>query len=277
MDLEQASVSRNYVMSGDILCSCGHHAKIERGIVKTGNHYIGKHDTPDLGCQLYGTLCNEMLKAYQSCCNYITDEFQRIDLNGKTVLEGYINGYFYLYNYFQQLPRNCVYVITDKYPEMLLMYKELIERLNLKLDILYIADNTAELPLAEQSVDVCVDFFSSTEWSLYQRDEYPHAMSRFFAPKCQIVGSFIDVPPFSCTKKNLQQKYPEGNPDLYCFSILCDSWRREGFTLTSQLCSHIKKTQNSFSFTCHVDGDDLCIYTYHAQRMGQKGSLPIKK
>lgn len=266
LHIEQAYLSCSYIMDGNILCTCGYYAKIEHGILKTENRYTGSYDSPDLGRQLYSSLSNELLKAYQHCCAVTTEELNRINLRGKSVLESCINGYFYLYNHFPQLRTDCLYIVTDKYPEMLYMYKKLIERLDLKLDILYIADDSAELPLAEQSIDVCVDFFSCTEWSLYKQDEYPHAMRKFFAPECQVVGSFMDIPPFSQTTKNLKIKYPECASNVLCFKSTCDLWQQEGFSLTSQLYSQIKKTRNCFSFTCHVDGDNLSIYTYRAWR-----------
>ena len=268
LDIKGATFSRNSVMSGNISCPCGYHASIERGVLKTENRYLGSHDTPDLGRQLYSALCSELLRAYQSCSTYIMNELTRMDLRGKTVLESCINGYFFLYNHFGQLPRDCLYIVTDKYPEMLHMYKNFIDRLGLKLDILYIADNGADLPLADGCVDVCVDFFSSTEWSLYHPEPYPNALSRFWAPECRVAGSFMDVPPFSQTVKNLKLKYPEGSAELYNFAVLRSAWEKEGFVLESSLHSQIKKTQNSFCFSCHVDGEELSVYAFKARRRG---------
>ncbi len=266
LDIKEATFSRNSVMSGEIACPCGYHATIERGILKTENRYLGSHDTPDLGRQLYSALCSELLRAYQFCSTYIMDELNHMDLRGKTVLESCINGYFFLYNHFGQLPRDCLYIVTDKYPEMLYMYKTFIDKLGLKLDILYIADNGADLPLASGCVDVCVDFFSSTEWSLYHPEAYPNAHSRLWAPECRVAGSFMDVPPLSQSLKNLKLKYPEGSDQLYNFSVLGSAWKKEGFVLESSLYSQIKKTQNSFCFTCHVDGEDLSVYAFKGQR-----------
>ena len=272
LQIQQAFVSQNYVMSGMVLCPCGYRAEIEQGILKTGHCYLGPYDSPDLDRQLYSTLCSELLKMYQQCSSYIMAGLRQLNLQGKTVLESCINGYFFLYNHFAQLPKDCLYIVTDKYPEMLLMYKALIERLNLNLSILYIADNTAGLPLAKQSVDVCVDFFSCTDWSLYHQGAYPLAMNQFFAPECWVFGSFMDVASFSKSKKNLQAKYPECDPEVFSFPHLCQLWENEAFSVRSQLCSQIKSTQNSYVFTCHADGEDLNIYTYRAHRKQLQGS-----
>lgn len=266
MQIEQAFFSHKYVMDGVLTCDCGYGAKIDRGILKTGNRYTGAHDSPDLERNLYQTLCNDLLKMYQQCGAYILQKLQGLDLNDKVVIESCVNGYFFLYNHFPLLSRNCLYIIVDKYPEMLLMYKHLIEGLGLDLDILYIADNGAELPIAPRCVDVCVDFFNSNEWSFYHVEQYNLAMSGFFAPECHIIGCFMDINTFSKTKRNFLHKYPEGAGDMFCFQNTCDALKGQLFQIQTNLCGSVKRTQNSFSFACHTDDEELRFFLYHAQR-----------
>ena len=69
------------------------------------------------------------------------------DMNGKVFLEANINGYFYMYNHLGLLPANSTLILIDKYPEILRMYKALIEQCDIKCQILYIADAGTDYPL----------------------------------------------------------------------------------------------------------------------------------
>lgn len=271
--IEQAFFAPQGIMDGTLACDCGYTAEIDCGIIKTGNLYTGDHDSPDLERNLYNTLSSDFLKMYQQCSSYLLEQLQHMDLTDKVILEGCINGYFFLYNHFCELPKNCLYVIVDKYPEMLLMYKQLIDRLGLELDVLYIADNDLDLPLAPQCVDICVDFFNCSEWAFYHQETFPQSMRRLMAPDSQVVGSYMEVDQFSKSMKNFYEKYPESGPNLHIFQGICQDWKAQRFQMRWELLGAIKKTQNSYSFTCHVDGDDLRFYVYHAQRRGNHPEL----
>ncbi len=276
LHIEQAFFSQKGIMDGTLACGCGYSAEIDCGIVKTGNVYTGAYDSPDLERNLYNTLSSDFLKMYQQTSSYLLESLQKIDLKDKVILEGCINGYFFLYNHFTELPKDCLYIVVDKYPEMLLMYKQLIDQLGLELNVLYIADNDLDLPLAPQCVDVCVDFFNSGEWAFYHQESFPSEMRRFMAPDSQVVGSLMEVGPFSKTMKNFYQKYPESGPSLHQFQSIQEAWRAQSFQVQSEVLGAIRKTQNSFSFTCHVDGDELRFYVYRAWRR-KKGTETDEK
>ena len=65
----------------------------------------------------------------KKCSDAIIERIDRGDWNGKVIMEANVNGFFFTYNNIHQLPRNCTYIIVDKYYEVLAMYKELFERL----------------------------------------------------------------------------------------------------------------------------------------------------
>ena len=76
-------------------------------------------------------------------------------------METDINEFFYLYTHFRKIENRVLFIITDRYPQVLRMYKERIEYLKLDLDILYIADGSGNYPLKKGSVDLLIDYFSS--------------------------------------------------------------------------------------------------------------------
>lgn len=64
---------------------------------------------------------------FQRCYDRVTESLMKDDMNGKVFLEANINGYFYMYNHLGLLPANSTLILIDKYPEILRMYKALID------------------------------------------------------------------------------------------------------------------------------------------------------
>ncbi len=135
LSIEQAKITNRYIFAGELSCICGYQARIEDGIVVTKNQYIGESDKADLKRQLYRDLSDDFYNYFRTCSDLILNQIYHISPTPKVVLEANINGYFFLYKHFKELPNDCLYIIVDKFPEMLAMYKALIELLNLDLNI----------------------------------------------------------------------------------------------------------------------------------------------
>ena len=64
------------------------------------------------------------------------DQMQIDNWNNKVILETHINAYFYLQVALDRLDKNAKYIIIDKYPEMLKLYKGLIDSTDSNFNIL---------------------------------------------------------------------------------------------------------------------------------------------
>lgn len=272
--IEQANVSHKYVHSGHLVCECGFSSIIDRGIVVNASRYTAPYDKPDLNRELYRTLCSDLLRIYHTCSGCIAEQLLPLSGAGKIVLEGNINGYFFLYNHFDELPRDFLYVITDKFPETLFMYKELIERLDLDLDILYIADAAFDYPLKSGCVDVCVDFFGTTEHQFYHENTYIEAVAPFLSERATVIGSYMDLDARAQTRKRVREKYPESSSRAYSFDNLTEKLKDLGFEVRSDFVGDLLKTQNAFSFACHVDNEKMRFYTFTADRKPERNKMP---
>ena len=266
LQLKQANIFGKYVQSGGLACQCGYGARIEKGIVDTGNRYLNPYDSPDVNRDLYRTLCSGLLRMYQLCSGYIGEQLAGIPLTGKVVAEANVNGYFFLYNHFAKMPQDCLYIVADKYPQTVAMYKDLIERLGLDLDILYIADADLDWPLRKNCVDVCLDFFSSTEYQFYHENSFLHDVEPFLADKAAVIGSYIDLPPSAQTRRRVKAKYPESSSRIYTFSAILQELQRQNFSVASRDMGAILKTQNRFSFECHVNGEEMRFYVFRGDK-----------
>ncbi|MDY3868433.1 MAG: MerR family transcriptional regulator [Pyramidobacter sp.] len=278
LQLEQANLFGKYIYSGRLTCACGYCACIDDGILDTGNRYLNSYDSPDINRELYTTLCSELLRIYQHASGCILEQLKKVPFENKVILESNINGYFFLYNHFASMPQNCLYIITDKYPQMLRMYKELIEKLGLELDILYIADADLDWPLRKKCVDICLDYFSSNEYEFYHENSFIRDAAPFFAENAFVAGSYMDLAPNAKTRPNVKTKYPESSNHVYAFDSLRRDLEEQNFLCEHRYIGSVRETQNRFSFECHVTGEEMKFYVFGASRekseSEQKSSSP---
>ncbi|BAL01416.1 putative MerR family transcriptional regulator [Oscillibacter valericigenes Sjm18-20] len=266
LEISNADLNSRYIFSGFLNCACGYHAKIENGIVKTGNLYTNIYDRPDLRRGLYRNVGQGFSTAVQKCYDYISSELQKRDLNGKVILEANINGYFFLYNHLPLLENGCLCIIIDKFPEMLEMYKGLLELLNLNRDILYISDASMNYPLKPNCVDLHISFFGENEHQLYHHNPYLTDAKQFFKPDVLILGSYLSYSKNSASRKNLICKYPESSSHLYNITYCKEAYNAENYYISyHRVGSLLETASKEYAFECHAKGEPLELYYFKAR------------
>ena len=269
LSIENASISKNSIYSGQLNCSCGFQAHIEDGILKTGMYYTGTHDQPDLTRCLYHDTGEEWVIHSAKCTDFMLEELKKKDLSGKVILEANVNGFFFVYNFLQVLPKDCLYVIVDKYEEVLTMYKQYIEMLHPEMQVLYIADASEQLPLRNASVDYDLTLFGENEYSLYHKNCQVWDIREILKPEAEIIGAVQSLPVDSVSRKNMTEKYPEGSERKLNASYMKQDYEKAGFVPEMRLLGTVSKTLKHHMYTCHVDGEPLELYGFTAKRDGK--------
>lgn len=269
--VDNASIQGNYVYSGTLRCSnskeCpqGYQAIIEHGIVKTGNLYTAPYDSPDLKRGMYRNMVSSFSSALQKCSDFFCDELEKYDLHGKVLLEANINGYFFLYRHLDMMPDDCICVVIDKYPEMLEMYKSLIEQMDLQTNILYIADAGERFPLRDSCVDLYISYFGENEYQLYHKHNFINDAKRFFKPDIKILGAFLSYDKGAMSRKKLRQKYPESYERCNQADYLREDYEAANFHMElTEAGSTTDSGTYQYSFQCHVRGESLRIFHFTA-------------
>lgn len=277
LKVDNASLIDDYIYSGTLRCSnakdCAqsYHALIEHGIVKTGNLYTAPYDAPDLKRGLYRDMVPAFSSALQKCYDFVCDELQKSDLHGKVILEANINGYFFLYHHLNLLPEDCVCVVIDKYPEILEMYKSLIEQMHLNRQILYIADASLAFPLRHSCVDLHISYLGETEYQLYHPSTFLHDAKQYFKPDVKILGTYLSYDQPAVSRKNLIAKYPEGSDRRSQINYLREDYEAAGFHFEPTEAGVVLDSgSRQYSFDCHVPGEPLRIFRFTASPIKAK-------
>lgn len=271
--IEDAVIEGSEIISGSLVCQGSeisrhqYHAVIDNGIIKTGNLYSGMYDRPDLERGLYRNMGPDFSLRLQKCYDRITGLMVEKELHNKVILEANINGYFYMYNHLNLLPEDCTLIVVDKYSEMLEMYKELIEQLDIKCRILYIADAAMDYPLSPECVDLHISYFGENEHMLYHEQNYLSDARKYLKKEAKIYGAYLSYDKQSASRKQIRKKYPESGERCYQIEYLTEDYRNNGFELKSQEMGAISDSgTRKYCFECHVPGEILRIYSFTALR-----------
>ena len=267
LKLSEAVLDAQSIFEGKLFCSCGYTCQILDGILRTGNLYSGGRDSPDLTRGLYRGGGDAFVVQIKKMQDFVRKELTEMNMHGKVVLETHINGYFFAYNHLDSIPEDCLYIVTDKFPEMLEMYKKLIEMLPIKRRILFVADADTRLPVRRNSVDVLVACMSDTENSFYSKKPYIQVVSPYLKENAVICGSLLGYRGCSRSQRLMHEKYPEGCEFPACIDSFLQEYREAGYHIQKELLGVTKHTEkNNYSFTCHVPGECLSLYSFHADK-----------
>jgi len=128
LNIEGASLTARGVISGDLRCPCGYAAEIRDGILQTPHQPTTLYDRPDLDRGLHLQMPEEVALLHQKTYETITAGLKSLGFGGMICMETNINNTFYLYTHRSAAAQASLYIVTDKYREMLQMYKDCLDQ-----------------------------------------------------------------------------------------------------------------------------------------------------
>ena len=191
------------------------------------------------------------------------EELEAMDLDGRVVMETYINAWFFLHNHQQCFSPRGYYIIIDKYPETLRMYKDLIERENYELPILYLADSSTDFPLKKGCVDLNIDFFAVNEHNFYHDTFLLSELKPYFKADARILGTYFYFENGHGSMKELLDTYPQCSADNFSLPYFKRETVAAGFSLDrNRVCGYTTDSGNNLGFSFHHKGEKMYLMPY---------------
>ncbi|GAB6281042.1 MAG: hypothetical protein STSR0007_11910 [Thermovirga sp.] len=191
------------------------------------------------------------------------ERLNKCDTKGKLVLENFVNNYCFCYSNFEFMDKSSHYIVTDKYPEIVAVYKNLIEKLDLDLQVLYIAAGSHLLPLKNNCVDIYIDLDASNEYAIFHDGYAFDALARYFHKGTYAIGAFFSFRHGGLSDQELHRQYPETwekSFDIAYFrKYLQENWEK---TLDYDNVGYVTDSGEGESFSYHVGGEKLDLDTY---------------
>lgn len=265
LSLKGADIQSGQVICAELGCSCGYQASIQNGILFTQGGTISELDSPDTDRKFYKDLPVSWVTLFQRSFNWMLAQYAAMNLKGKIIFENHINCYFFLFSRLSELDTDAYYIFTDKYPEIVAQFKELIERQNLGLKVLYIADSTFRYPLRHGCVDLYVDYHSLNEYSIFNNDrDIFNIMLPYLRHGAEVLGTYFYFSANSPSRRKLLHEYPDCAPNNFSLPHFKNASQACGL-----ICQQEEETgsvsdwggQNR-NFTYHVKDDPLYLHAY---------------
>jgi len=258
-----ATINSNSIDSGDLICECGYAAIIEGGILLTPNKPKSIYDKPDTKRELYKDLPPTMITLFQKSYNKMLDYLHLYSNDNKVIMETYINAYFFMHNHIEHLNPNCKYIVIDKYPETLKMYKELMTESGCNLDILFMADDSNCYPLKKYIVDFNMDFFAVNEHQFYEHTFLLEKLIPYMSEDAIFMGTYFYFIKGNNSMKNLLSLYPESDQNNFSREYFFNAVGENGFKLKDwQEMGKITDSGDNLGFGFHETGEELHLMTY---------------
>ena len=233
----------------------------------TPNKNTNLQDTPDVTRELYKDLPPELITMFERSYQQMLKQMEETSLRGKVVAETYINAWFFMHNHLSALPKDSLYLVIDKYPETLLMYKHLIEKQRPDLDILYLADSSTRFPLKSECIDVHLDFFAANEHNFYHDTFLYERLLPYLKKDADLIGTYFYFEHAQKSMKLLLSQYPESSEKNFNLHYFREGLKNNGFELLYQEdCGCITDSGNNLGFGFHVKGEKMHLLPYHGKR-----------
>ena len=244
LDFFNSEMSQTQITNADISCTCGYKARIHEGILLTPNQNQSKYDQADVGKVIYSDVPDILTSLYQKSYYVMEKYLGDVLRNEAVVMETHLNAYFYLQYELDLLEKNnCRLILVDKYPEILMMYKEALESKGRDIDVMFIANDGTDLPIRHGMVDVFVDFFGSNEHQFFNETYLLDEIHEYLSDLSYVVGTYFSLPGSRQSIKNMMQYYPEATANNFNLSLFKEKLKSSGFIQI--ISEHIGETSDT--------------------------------
>lgn len=271
LSLTNCHIEQDQIISAQLNCGCGYEAAIHKGIILGEQGEVSVYDGPDLERNCYRMMSPGLITLMQKDYLWMLDQLAKGPTQGKIILEDFINDYCFCHANFDSLDPEALYILSDKFPQVVSMYKGLIDKMNLPHQILYIAAGSHLLPLREGCVDIYLDL-ACNEYAIFNPGYSMDPLLRHFHADTRAIGSFWYMDAHCATREELQRQYPESwehNFDLPYFKDYLRRLWKQVPALTD--VGYVTDPGEEDSFSYHVGGDKLYLLGYVAAGLKDKG------
>ncbi|TKH97703.1 MerR family transcriptional regulator, partial [Bacillus cereus] len=157
--LEDGIINKNQIVEGKLICNCGEEYAITSGVLTTGKLfevYKRKSLEDSISDYIHET-DTAFLENVQRGGEWAKKKLMQLDLNEKILLDLGSGIGFFLRNIYEELPEDCLYIAVDRDLNKLLLLKDVIERRNVKRNIVFICADFLNIPIQSISIDIVID------------------------------------------------------------------------------------------------------------------------
>jgi DNA-binding transcriptional MerR regulator/ubiquinone/menaquinone biosynthesis C-methylase UbiE/uncharacterized protein YbaR (Trm112 family) len=262
LTLQDGTIHRNQVMEGILTCSCGEEYSIESGILMIGKLFqsstgiLSKNHIPEYIHETDPAYLENLHKGL----HWSKRKMGQVDLHHKILLELGSGVGFFLRNFYQELPDDCLYIAVDRNLERHRFLKKMFERAGCTKRILFICADFLEIPINSHSVDMLIDSSGTSNYSFEHEEFLLREVDSLVKEDGYLLGSYFGFKNFS-HKSKIEPKYRDNFTIKKITKKILDLNYKPIEERTSDFINQGGKYENFF-----VQGEEICFYSFFGKR-----------
>lgn len=256
LKLFDGQIDNNQIINGRLQCDCGTEYIIEDGII-LGNNRLKESENIFQESYL-GQYINETNPEYiDNIYKGLEWSYKKLNFNSfkdKVILDLGSGMGFSLRHIYNDLPDDTLYVAVDYDLRRHKFLKNMLEKADVKKDILFICEDFLHIPLKEKSVDVLIDATGTSNYCFENEDFVLAFIDRYIKDKAVLLGSYIIFKKFGVNSQ-IEEQYRKN----FMINHIQKEISKLGFTVLdekiSNTLSYAGKYENYFT-------EDEKVYTY---------------
>ncbi|ERJ13887.1 MerR family transcriptional regulator [Haloplasma contractile] len=261
LSLNSGNIINNQILEGELVCSsCKKVYTISDGIL------CGKNLVE------YPSVKEDHIVDYirETPSNYINHIYKgrvwferNVDFklfNDSTILELGVGFGYFLRIIYNDLPDSAIYFAVDHNIGMLRYLKKLLERVNVKKNIVFVCTDFLEIPLQDHTVDTIIDFAGSSNYAFNNKQFLLEEVKNLFKEDVSLIGSYLM---FNKFKRDTQ--ISPGHRHNFIKKQVREQIERLKFKVVSDISSDIQTEGGKYE-TYIQEGEEVFSYFMYGIR-----------
>ncbi|HHT7238850.1 MULTISPECIES: MerR family transcriptional regulator [Bacillus cereus group] len=262
--LEDGIINKNQIVEGKLICNCGEEYAITSGILTAGKLFEAYERTSleeSISDYIHET-DTTFLENIQRGGEWAKKKLIQLDLNNKILLDLGSGLGFFLRNVYEELPEDCLYIAVDRDLNKLLLLKDVIERRNVKKNIVFICADFLNIPIQSYSADIVIDQSGTSNYSFEHEEFLLHELNSLFKPNCYLLSSFILFNKFSINS----QIAPRLRENFTSATVKGEIQKLQFHSIDERTSKYLERGGKYENF--FVKGEEIYTYSFFGKRWG---------
>ncbi len=262
--LEDGIVNKNQIIEGKLICNCGEEYAIISGVLTAGTSLKAYEKTSleDSISDYIHETDTAFLENVQRGGEWSKKKLMQLDLNEKILLDLGSGIGFFLRNIYEELPEDCLYIAVDRDLNKLLLLKDVIERRNVKRNIVFICADFLNIPIQSNSVDIVIDQSGTSNYSFEHEEFLLRELNSLFKHNCYLLSSFILFNKFSINS----QIAPKLRGNFTSAKVTKEIQNLQFQSIDESTSNYLKRGGKYEDF--FVQGEEIYTYSFFGKRWG---------
>jgi ubiquinone/menaquinone biosynthesis C-methylase UbiE/uncharacterized protein YbaR (Trm112 family) len=264
LSIKNGEIVDNQVINGTLTCTCGEQYTIDDGILMMADGILD--DTTSFNQQYVTNYISSTDTRYLENIYQGIDRIQRIipfdTLHGKALLELGTGVGFTLRNIYHLLPDDCLYIAVDHDITRHKFLKNILEKSDIKKNILFICADFKEIPIQHESIDFLIDYSGTSNYSFDHTEFLLNEVNRYTKADCKLASTYILFKKFGLNSL-IEDKYRSN----FILENIKDNLKKLNYQAIDEKTS-IPLNKGGMYEDYFVEGEEVYFYQFYGQRLG---------